>query len=53
MILSIPVKIGYTKKIKTVVKDYNAELSNKDTGLNFESMSIVANKNGLGLKLTF
>ncbi|ESU26613.1 hypothetical protein FLJC2902T_25870 [Flavobacterium limnosediminis JC2902] len=55
MILSIPVKAGYTKKIKTVVKDYNAELSNKDkdSGFNFESMSVVSNKNGVGLRLTF
>ena len=26
VILSIPIKAGYTKKIKTVVKDYNKEL---------------------------
>ncbi|HSD14055.1 MAG TPA: hypothetical protein VLB74_05365 [Flavobacterium sp.] len=53
MIIAIPVKIGYTKKIKTVVNDYNAELAKKDTGFNFESMSIVSNGNGLGLRMTF
>lgn len=51
--LSVPIKYSSTKKLKTVVKDYNAALSKKDSGFNFESMSIVSNGKGLGLRMTF
>lgn len=53
VILAIPVKAGFSKKIKTVVKDYNAELSAKDTGFNIESVLIVSGGNTLGVRITF
>lgn len=52
-ILSFPIKMGYTKKIKTVVQDYNKELNNKDSGFTIESIEFVANQNGAGLKISF
>jgi hypothetical protein len=53
ILLSIPIKAGYTKKIKTVVKDYNKELSKKDTSLQIDQINFVTNQNGVGLKITF
>jgi hypothetical protein len=52
-LLSFPVKIGYTKYIKTAVEDYNKELNNKDNGLTIESIQFVTNQNGVGLKINF
>ena len=52
-IISFPIKAGYTKKIKTVVTDYNQELKNKDNGLSIESIDFVANQNGAGIKISF
>jgi len=52
-LLSFPVKMGYTKKIKTVVEDYNKELKNRDIGLTIQSIEFVTNENGAGLKIIF
>lgn len=52
-LLSFPVKMGYTKKIKTVVKDYNKELNSKDNGVSIESIQFVTNQNGVGLRINF
>lgn len=51
--MSVPIKYSSSKKLKNVVNDYNSKLSKKDTGFNFESMSIVSNGKGLGLRITF
>ncbi|MCW1148225.1 hypothetical protein [Flavobacterium lacisediminis] len=52
-LLSFPIKMGYTKKIKMVVQDYNKEINNKDNGLTIESIQFVTNQNGVGLQITF
>ena len=53
-LIAIPIKIGFQKKIKKSVILMNDEmkLQKQNTGINFES-NIIANANGVGLKLTF
>ncbi|HLF53176.1 hypothetical protein [Flavobacterium sp.] len=52
-IIAIPVKIGFSKKIKTVVEDYNKQLVNNDSKIKIESMSLYTNQGGLGIQMTF
>jgi hypothetical protein len=54
VLLAIPIKIGFQKKIKKSIFLMNEEikLQKQNTGINFES-NIIANTNGVGLKLTF
>jgi hypothetical protein len=49
MVVAIPVKIGFSKKIKNVVTDYNHQ---KATGYNNPKLDLITNSNGLGLRLT-
>ena len=53
-LIAIPIKIGFQKKIKKSIILMNDEikLQKQNTGINFES-NIIANANGVGLKLTF
>ncbi|QZK90093.1 hypothetical protein K5V07_06145 [Flavobacterium sp. CHNK8] len=52
LLITIPVKIGFSKKIKNVVTDYNNQnaIGNKQ----FEStkVDLITNSNGVGLRLT-
>lgn len=53
LVIAIPVKIGFSKKIKNVVTDYNNQ---KATGnINFEpsNLNLITNSNGIGFRLTF
>ena len=54
VLIAIPIKIGFQKKIKKSIILMNDEKKKKkqNTGINFES-NIIANANGVGLKLTF
>lgn len=52
MLVAIPVKIGFTKKIKNVVSEYNSQKSVSDTNFKIQSMDLIANSNGLGFKVT-
>jgi hypothetical protein len=54
VLIAIPIKIGFQKKIKKSIILMNDEmkLQKQNTGINFES-NIIANANGVGLKLTF
>jgi uncharacterized membrane protein len=52
MLVAIPVKIGFTKKIKNVVSEFNNQKSVSDTNFKIQSMDIITNSNGLGFKLT-
>ncbi|MDD5151491.1 MAG: hypothetical protein PHC28_13620 [Flavobacterium sp.] len=49
LVVAIPVKIGFSKKIKNVVTDYNNQLT---TGYNKPKLDIITNSNGLGLRFT-
>ncbi len=54
VLIAIPIKIGYPSKIKKAVKLMNEEIDyqKQNTGNNFET-NIIANTNGVGLRLTF
>jgi uncharacterized membrane protein len=52
MLVAIPVKIGFTKKIKNVVSQFNNQKSVSDTNFKIQSMDLITNSNGLGFKLT-
>ena len=53
-IVSIPIKIGFQKRIKKSVALMNEDANSKikSTGFNYET-NIMANSNGFGLKITF
>jgi hypothetical protein len=51
-VIALPIKIGFSKKIKNVVTDYNNQ---KATGnINFEpsNLNLITNSNGIGFRLT-
>lgn len=47
--VSIPVKIGFSKKIKNVVTEYNNQNA---TGYNKPKLDLITNSNGIGLRFT-
>ena len=51
MIIAIPIKAGFSNKIRTVVNDYNKEVA--DSGFGGETVIIFANRDGAGLRMTF
>jgi hypothetical protein len=53
VIASIPIKIGYSKKIKTSVNMINEDLKNPQTGFNIESTYIISNSDGIGISVSF
>ncbi len=51
VVAAIPIKIGYSKKIKTAVENYNQNVTSTE---NWKSnMSIVADNHGIGVKISF
>jgi hypothetical protein len=53
MLVAIPVKIGFTKKIKHVVSEFNNQKLIGETNFKIRSTDFIANSNGLGFRLTF
>ncbi|MCF8323056.1 MAG: hypothetical protein K9I26_07975 [Flavobacterium sp.] len=53
MLVAIPVKIGFTKKIKHVVSEFNSQKLIGETNFKIRSTDFIANSNGLGFRLTF
>ena len=53
ILTAIPIKIGFSKKIKRAVTSANEDLKNPKTGFNIESTSFVSNSNGFGISITF
>jgi hypothetical protein len=51
-LISIPVIVGHSKKIKKAIDGYNESLQTK-TSFNFDDTTIIANQNGVGMKITF
>ncbi len=47
--VAIPVKIGFSKKIRNVVTDYNNQSA---TGYYNPKLDLITNSNGIGLRLT-
>ena len=52
LLLSIPVKIGFSNKIKKVVQDYNNSLA-YNKRFEIKDFSMITNQNGLGFQITF
>lgn len=52
VVVSIPVKIGYAKKIKNAVSEYNNQFATGYSQVNTKELDIVTNANGIGLRLT-
>ena len=53
MIVSLTIKIGYSKRIEKVALDYNNELISNGSSMTFEKINFITNQNGLGFQITF
>lgn len=53
ILIAIPIKIGFSKKIKKAVDLINEDLKNPKTGFNLESTNFISNSNGVGFSFTF
>lgn len=52
-LVSIPIIIGHTKKIKTAINGYNNSITDKKVGFKIEKINILSNKNGIGMQVSF
>lgn len=52
IIIAIPVKIGFSRKIEKVVTDYNNQAALGSNQFYNPKMELITNKNGIGLRLT-
>ncbi|GAB3710242.1 hypothetical protein [Flavobacterium koreense] len=53
VLIAIPIKIGFSKKIKRSVSIMNEDLKTPKTSFNIESTSFISNSNGVGFSITF
>ncbi len=53
ILTAIPIKIGFSKKIKKAVNLTNVDIKNPKTGFNLESTNFISNSNGVGFSFTF
>ncbi len=54
VVIAIPIKAGYSKKIKRMTETYNQELDENTAADNgIEQMSLISNQNGIGVRITF
>ncbi len=51
-IVAIPVKIGFSKKIKNVVTEYNNLKATGNVDFNKQKLDFITNANGIGFRLT-
>jgi hypothetical protein len=52
-LISIPITIGYSKKIKSAINGYNESLQTKKVGMKIEKLNIITNQNGIGMQISF
>lgn len=52
IVLSIPVKLGFSKRIKNVISDYNSVNKVGYIKPNYKKLEIITNTNGIGLSIT-
>jgi hypothetical protein len=52
IIIAIPVKMGFSKKIRNVVTEYNNQASTAYKSFNKQKLDLITNSNGIGLRLT-
>ncbi len=50
--VAIPVKIGFSKKIKNVVSEYNHQTAIGCNQINEPKLDLITNSNGIGLRFT-
>lgn len=53
LIIAIPIKIGFSNKIKNVVTDYNNGLKMGNNEFKIQKTEFITNQNGAGIRLTF
>lgn len=53
IVASVPVKIGFSKKIKNVVSEYNNSLKLGSNDFKIQKTEFITNQNGAGIRLTF
>jgi hypothetical protein len=52
IVIAIPVKIGFSKKIRNVVTEYNNQTTTAYYQNNNQKLDLITNSNGIGLRLT-
>jgi flagellar basal body-associated protein FliL len=52
LLIAIPVKIGFSKKIRNVVTEYNSQKAIGYNQLNTPKLDLITNANGIGLRLS-
>jgi hypothetical protein len=52
LLIAIPVKIGFSKKIKNVVTAYNNQNATTDNQFNNQKLDLITNSDGIGLRMT-
>lgn len=52
LLIAIPVKIGFSKKIKNVVTEYNNQNTTASNKFNNQKLDLITNSNGIGLRMT-
>ena len=52
LVVAIPIKIGFSNKIKKVVSDYNNSLQLGNNELKIQKTEFIMNQNGVGIRLT-
>ncbi len=52
LLIAIPVKIGFSNKIKNVVTEYNNQSATGYKQFNEPRLDLITNSNGIGLRLT-
>ncbi len=52
IIIAIPVKIGFSKKIKNVVNEYNNQKATGNLDINKQKLDIITNSKGIGFRFT-
>lgn len=53
ILIAIPIKIGFSKKIKKSLELINNDFKNPKTGLTIDSTNFISNSNGFGISITF
>lgn len=52
LVIAIPVKIGFSRKIRNVVTDYNNQTKVGFEESNYRKLDLITNSKGIGLRLT-
>jgi hypothetical protein len=52
IVIAIPIKIGFSKKIKNAVAEYNNLTTVGYNQINHQELNFITNSNGIGLRLT-